>query len=155
MVFYVGIKSVFVDGSDNGSFRNPFEFKDDYTYNSRKGSIFVISIPPNTYKLNHFYLGSGPINYDTNYSRNVTLKAGEVTYIGDFQFSPILNNRKNFIGGYCTITNKIKQDYVIFNKVYLGDFIKRNDIKIDIKKKVFKLGNYNDSTNYNVYLPIP
>ena len=141
------------------SLTNPFEFEDDFIYDNSKGSIFSISLPIGTYKLQEFYIGSGPTGYKSKFSRKIIVKAGDILYIGDIHSTPILKDNpfyddiKMANGAKFIISNKLDRDYQVFQKMYKGKFFQKENITINLKEESFNLGNFNDSTNYHLILP--
>ena len=152
------VKTVFITGKEDlTSLTNPFVFKDDYHYKDAQGSLFAVSIPAGTYYLSKFYTGSGAQGYYGNYYTKLTLKAGDIVYIGDIKFKPILQkavlvDSKVAAGAQCIITNKLHRDYPLFKKYYISNLFQKNTIKSVVNETSFKLGNYSDNTNYLLFL---
>jgi len=166
MSFYVTdlnddyITSVVNQGKENlSSLSNPFEFEDDFEYENSKGSVFVVSLPAGSYRLQKFYIGSGPKGFNGKYQKKITVKNGEVIYIGDIHSVPILkdnpfyDNVKMANGAKFVIRNKLERDYQVFQKKYKGKFFKKEQILINVEEGSFKLGNFEDNTNYQLMLP--
>ena len=153
------IKSVVNQGKENlSSLSNPFEFEDDFEYENSNGSIFVISLPAGSYKLQNFYVGSGAKGFNGKYQKKITVKNGEIIYIGDVHSVPILkdnpfyDNVKMVNGAKFVISDTLERDYQVFQKKYKGNFFKKENIVTNVEEGSFKLGDFEDNTNYHLIL---
>jgi hypothetical protein len=82
-----------LDGSRHGSVRyarldwmNPMTQRPDYRDSDEAGAVVVRSLEPGSYEF-HSFLGHRPgQNYDAHFSIPFTIRAGQITYAGDYCF---------------------------------------------------------------------
>ena len=67
--------------------------------------------------------------------------------------NPFYDNVKMANGAKFVIRNKLERDYQVFQKKYKGKFFKKEQILINVEEGSFKLGNFEDNTNYQLMLP--
>lgn len=153
------VKNVFDIAKEHISLKNnPYEFNNDFVYKNSQGSIFAVYVPVGNYYINNFFAGRGQGGYSGEYSKQINLENGDIMYIGDIYFKPILKahplyeNKIVIDGAQCIISNNFDRDYSIFKKHLNHISFQKNKIKIAVKTNNFELGDFYSDFNALLYI---
>lgn len=130
---------------------NPYEFKNDFVNDNEQGSLFSVSLPEGTYYITNYFAGRGLGGYTGNYTNRIQIKRGEIIYLGDIKFTPILEthplyeSKKNIVSANCKISNQLDRDFSHFKKVY--SLFNKSDIITKLDEKEFALGSFHSNAN--------
>ncbi|PLY10038.1 MAG: hypothetical protein C0626_07100 [Arcobacter sp.] len=139
---------------------NPYSFENDFVYETSQGSIFSTMIPEGTYYITNYLAGKGSGGFIGNYEQKVSVKAGDIVYIGDIKFEPILrthplyDNKKNIVSTNCIISNQLDRDFNYFKNKYKIDSFKKENIKVLVEEKKFNLGAFQtNGSPFIIFVP--
>lgn len=132
---------------------NPYEYKNDFINKDSQSSIFAITLPQGKYYVTNYFAGRGMGGFTGQYYKKINLKSGEIVYLGDIKFVPVLEThplyktKKNIVSANCIISNHLDRDFKHFKKLYPDSFFNRNKIIINTEENSFNLGSFHSDAN--------
>lgn len=155
------VKSVYDAAGETLSLaNNPYAFDNDFVYETSQGSIFSTMIPEGIYYITNYFAGRGSGGYFSNYEQKISVKAGDILYIGDIKFEPILrthplyDNKRNIVSANCIISNQLDRDFNYFKRKYKMDSFRKENIKVLVSEKKFNLGTFQtNGAPFMIFIP--
>ncbi|WP_428025568.1 hypothetical protein [Arcobacter sp.] len=155
------VKSVYDAAGETLSLaNNPNVFDNDFVYETSQGSIFSTMIPEGTYYITNYFAGRGTGGFIGNNEQKISVKAGDIVYIGDIKFEPILrthplyDNKKNIVSANCIISNQLDRDFDYFKNRYKSNSFEKENIKVLVEEKKFNLGSFqSNGAPFIIFVP--